>query len=146
MQTTVQYLQWRLTLTVMQKYFYRLYNIGLGLWNAFKTKKNSRRQMSWHRNCKCWWLHGETLPVNETREWSNKLHLKSQLKQRPQASSFWCHLNAITVHFSIQAVASLLCTMSTFDVTWQVAYVKKPILAASKSPNCARNHKLEGIS
>lgn len=93
---------------------------------------------------KCFWPHGESFAnvwdtgaVKESASPSTK---------RLVASSQQCPLNPITVYFSTTAITSLLRTMSSPNLTWQVAYVKKPILAASKYHKCARNHKLEGIS
>lgn len=90
------------------------------------------------------WPHGESFA--NVWDTSAVKESASQPTKRLVALSQQCPLNPITVHFSIRAITSLLRSMSSSNLTWQVAYVKKPILAASKYHKCARNHKLEGIS
>lgn len=101
--------------------------------------------LAYHKkSSKCCWPGGERLANAWDTKSSWRIHFTTH--ERPAASSQKCHLNPITVHFSIGTITSLMFTMSLSNPTWQAAYVKKPILAASKYHKCARNLKLEGIS
>lgn len=161
MQTTEQHLPPQKTLALTLEGFYGLFKVGLGLSRDLKSQALSvtktivlqavnGMQLIYpcHRkSCKCCWLHVEMFAnVWDTGSVKESTSIPTAWTEWPVAPRWRCHLNPITVYFSVRAITSLVCTMSLSNLTWQVAYVKKPILAPSKFHKCARNHKLEGIS